>query len=90
MASPQMVPDGRKRANSAVEVGNAKRLKADQSIVEHGRGSGATRTEHNEVNGYTDGGSPASGSQLKVVGNDVSINPWSKEVVLIMAGQHHF
>ena len=78
MASPQMVRDGRKRANSAVEVVNAKKLKADQSIVEHGRGSGATRTDHNEINGYTDGGSPAPRSQPKVVGNDVSINHWSK------------
>ena len=90
MASPQMIRDGRKRANSALEVGNAKRLKPDQSIVGHGRGSGATRTDHNEVNGYPDGGSPALGSQLKAVGNDVSINPWLKEVVLIVVGQHHF
>ena len=67
MASPQMAPNGRKRANSAVDVGDAKRVKADESIVEYGRGSGPTRTDYNEVNGSTDGGSPESRSQPKVV-----------------------
>ena len=74
MASNQMVPNGRKRANSAGEVVNAKRVKADQSIAENGGGSVATRTDHNEVNGYTDGDSLASRSQPKVIRNDVSIN----------------
>ena len=90
MASDHTVRNGRKRANSAVKVVNAKKVKAGQSIGEHGRGSVATPTDHNEVNGYTNGGSPASRTKPKVGGNDVSINHWSKEVVLMAAGQRRF
>ena len=90
MTSPRKVHNGRKRANSADKAVNAKRVKADQSIVEHGRGSIASRTDYNEVNGYINGGSPASRRKPEVVGNDVIVNHSSKEVVLTAAGQHHF
>ena len=90
MTSPQMVRNGRKRANSADKAVNAKRVKADHPVVEYGREPVASRTDHNEANEYTNGGSPASRRKRKVVGNDVSVNCWSKEVILTAAGQHYF
>ena len=85
-----MVRNGRKRARSADKAVNAKRVKADPSIVEYGRGSVASHTDHNEANGYTNGGSPASRRKPTVVGNDVSAKFWSKDIILTAAGQNYF
>lgn len=90
MTSYQMVRNGRKRANSADIAVNAKRVKADQPMMEYGQGSVASRTEHNEANGYSNGGSPASHRKRKVLGNDVSVNLSLKEIILTAAGQHYF
>ena len=90
MTSSQVVRNGRKRANSADNAVSAKKVKADQSIVEYGQGSVASRTDYNEANVYTNGGSPQSSRKRKIVGNDVSFNCWSKEVILTAAVQHYF